>query len=199
MEEFNINPWIRGSGHEYRILDYISEYDVPLILPLEFPKKPDIDTPEDAMDEDLAELRHWYLAPENPARVAEAGIEFSLTTSGMDDLKNVLPNIRKAIHAGLDAETALAALTVNPANLLGIGETHGTLEEGKAANFIVSNGDLFMKESTISDVWVDGHLYRVNPAPATDVRGEWMATSPNSLLSGSFAISGTPGSPEGKQ
>ncbi|WP_340105385.1 amidohydrolase family protein [Rhodohalobacter sp. 8-1] len=196
-EEFSITPWIRGSGHEYRILDYISEYDIPMILPLEFPEKPDVDTPEDAMDEDLADLRHWYLAPENPARVAEAGIEFSLTTSGMEDFKNVLPNIRKAVHAGLDSETALAALTVNPANLLGIGSTHGTLEEGKAASFIISNGDLFEHESSITDVWVDGQLYRVNPAAATDVRGEWTATSPNSMLNGDFTISGTPGSPEG--
>lgn len=196
-EEFDISPWVRGSGHEYRILDYLSETDVPLILPLEFPEKPDVDTPEDAMNEDLAELRHWYLAPENPARVAEAGIEFSLTTNGMEDLKNVLPNIRKAVHAGLDPETALAALTVNPANVLGIGETHGTLEEGKVANFIVSNGDLFQRNSTINDVWVDGQHYRVNSAAANDVRGEWMATSPNNMLSGPFTISGTSGSLEG--
>jgi imidazolonepropionase-like amidohydrolase len=197
MEEFSITPWIRGSGYEYRILDYISDFDVPMILPLNFPEKPDIDTPEDAMDEDLAELRHWYMAPENPARVADAGIPFSLTTNGMDDLSHVLPNIRKSIHAGLDPETALAALTVNPANLLGIGESHGTLEEGKAANFIISNGDLFEHQSTISDVWVDGHHYRVAPNSAADVRGEWMATSPGTSLSGAFTISGTPEKFEG--
>ena len=197
MEEFDITPWIRGSGHEYRILDYISDFDVPMILPLDFPEKPDVDTPEDAMDEDLAELRHWYMAPENPARVADAGIQFSLTTNGMEDLSHVLPNIRKSVHAGLDPETALAALTVNPANLLGIGETHGTLEEGKAANFIISNGDLFEHQSTISDVWVDGHHYRVAPNSAADVRGEWMATSPGTSLSGAFTISGTPEKFEG--
>ena len=196
-EEFNIKPWIRGSGHEYRILDYISEYDIPMILPLEMPEKPDVDTPEDAMDEDLAELRHWYLAPENPARVADAGIDFSLTTSGMEDFKSILPAIRKIVHAGLDPETALAALTINPANLMGIGETHGTLEEGKAANFIVSNGDLFTHESSISDVWVDGHLYRVNPVPAANVLGEWTATSPAPMLAGDFTISGSPSSPKG--
>jgi len=197
MEEFDITPWIRGSGHEYRILDYISDFDVPMILPLDFPEKPDVDTPEDAMDEDLAELRHWYMAPENPARVADEGIQFSLTTNGMEDLSHVLPNIRKSVHAGLDPETALAALTVNPANLLGIGETHGTLEEGKAANFIISNGDLFEHQSTISDVWVDGHHYRVAPNSAADVRGEWMATSPGTSLSGAFTISGTPEKLEG--
>ena len=196
-DEFDINPWIRGSGHEYKLLDYLSEADLPLILPLDFPEKPDVDTPEDAMDEDLAELRHWYLAPENPARVADAGIDFSLTTNGMDDLDHALPNIRKAIHAGLDPETALAALTTNPASLLGISATHGTLEEGKAANFIVSNGDLFTHKSSISDVWVEGHHYRVNPALASDVRGDWSAESPNSMLSGDLSLSGSGRSLEG--
>lgn len=197
MDEFNINPWIRGSGHEYRILDYLSSYDAPLILPLEFPEMPDIETPEDAMSEDLAELRHWYLAPENPARLAGANISFSFTTHGMDDLKNVLPNIRKAVHAGLDPETALSALTTNPANLLGIGQTHGTLEEGKSANFIISNGDLFQRKSSILDVWVEGEHFRVNPAPSADVRGDWMASSSDNSLSGSFTIEGTPGSLKG--
>ena len=79
-DEFSINPWIRGSGHEYRILDVLSEHNVSLILPLALPESPDVDTPEDALNEDLAELRHWYLATENAARVADAGLSFSFTT-----------------------------------------------------------------------------------------------------------------------
>ena len=62
-DEFEISPWIRGNGHEYKIIDVLQEADVPLVLPLSFPETPDIDTPEDALNEDLEELRHWYLAP----------------------------------------------------------------------------------------------------------------------------------------
>ncbi len=194
-EEFNITPWIRGSGHEYRIVDYLSGRDIPLILPLAFPEKPDVTSPENALGENLSTLRHWYLAPENPARIAEAGLLFSFTTDGLNNLSDFLPNVRKAVHAGLDAETALAALTINPSSLLGISDTHGTLEEGKAANLIITNGDLFHTEAKILDVWVDGDHYRVNPAATIDARGEWAVSAGD--VEGVIEVKGTVGSLNG--
>src|SRR5690606_22845680 len=82
-EEFPINLWLRGSGQEYRILDVLSGTRTPLVLPLNFPSAPDVATPEKALNADLDNLRHWYLAPENPARVAAAGLQFALTTDGL--------------------------------------------------------------------------------------------------------------------
>jgi len=194
----NITPWIRGSGHEYRILDFISTYDVPLILPLSFPDTPEVDSPEDALNRNLSQLRHWYLAPENPARVADAGMLFSFTTDGLENHRDFLPNVRKAVHAGLDPATALSALTINPANLLGIGDTHGTLEEGKAANIVVSNGDLFTRDAKIVDVWVDGERYRVSPEAESDPRGEWAVSANGTIDLQSFTIEGKAGRFSGK-
>lgn len=191
-EEFPITPWVRGSGHEYKVLDYLTEHPHPLVLPLAFPEKPDAETPEDALNENLAELRHWYLAPENPARVASSGLPFSFTTDGMEEKDQFLNNLRKAVHAGLDAETALSAITSNPAELLGISDSHGTLEPGKVANLVITNGDLFQTNSSIQDVWVDGERFRINPAPESDVRGEWTASSDHPALSGTISISGAP-------
>jgi len=197
-DEFDITPWVRGSGHEYRILDYLANVDVPLILPLAFPDKPEVDSPEDALGENLSTLRHWYLAPENPVRLAEVGLTFSFTADGLEDHDKFLPNLRKAVHAGLDAEIALAALTVNPANLLGISDTHGTLEEGKSANIVIANGDLFHQEAKILDVWVDGDHFRVDPEATADPRGEWIVSSSDDFLQGDMVIEGSPGSFNGK-
>lgn len=191
-DEFDITTWIRGSGHEYRILDVLSDTGTPMILPLAFPETPDVDTPEDALNEDLSTLRHWYLAPENPARVAEAGISFSFTIDGLEKKSDFLPNLQKAVHAGLNPEDALAALTVNPATLLGIEDTHGTLEPGKAANLVITNGDLFQKKAKVLDVWVDGERHRVDPEPVTDPRGTWAATSSDNSIRGTIDIEGTP-------
>lgn len=193
QDEFSITPWIRGSGHEYRIVDYLSGMNVPLILPLAFPDKPDVEHPEDALGENLSTLRHWYLAPENPARVAGAGLSFSFTTDGLDSHSDFLPNLRKAVHAGLSADDALAALTVNPSNLLGIGDTHGTLEQGKSANIIVTNGDLFHHDAKILDVWVDGDRFRINHEVQADPRGEWVATSADNQVQATMEITGTTG------
>ncbi len=198
-EEFNsINPWILGNGHEYKVLDVLRNHNAPLILPLAYPEAPDVETPEDALSEDLAELRHWYLAPENPARVADAGLQFSLTTAGLEKPGDFLANLRKAVALGLDKETALAALTSNPANLLGIGSTHGTLEAGKSANIIVADGDLFENGSKIIDLWIDGSHYRINSENQVDPRGEWEIVSTDGSIDGSLKIEGaSPGKMNG--
>ncbi|MCC5914428.1 MAG: amidohydrolase family protein [Balneolaceae bacterium] len=187
-EEFEVTPWLRGNGHEYKLIDYLSERNVPLILPLNFPDKPEVDTPEDALGEDLSVLRHWYLAPENPKRLAEAGIEFSFTTDGLDNPNQFLNNLRKAVHVGLDKNDALAALTVNPASLLGIDRTHGTLEEGKAASFVIADGDLFENGSRVLDVWVEGHYNRVNRENTTDARGRWEIVSTDASIDAELHI-----------
>lgn len=72
-DEFGIQPWIRGSGDEYKILDVVRADGIPLIVPIDFPDAPDVGSPEASLDVTLAELRHWYLAPENPGRLAAAG------------------------------------------------------------------------------------------------------------------------------
>ena len=190
-EDFSVETWIRGSGHEYRILDRLTEVDAPLILPVDFPEAPDVDTPEDALNRDLAELRHWYLAPENPMRVAEAGLDFSFTTDGLDHPNEFLPHVRQAVQLGLDPDDALAALTTHPADLLGIDQTHGTLEPGKAANLVVAEGDLFETEAEVLDVWVDGERFRVNETDPTDPRGEWAVDAERSALDGTLVVEGT--------
>lgn len=188
-DEFSsISPWILGNGHEYKVLDVLSENNAPLILPLAYPEAPDVETPEDALSEDLAELRHWYLAPENPARVASAGLQFSLTTAGLEKPEDFLGNLRKAVQLGLDKETALAALTSNPANLLGIDSTYGTLEAGKAANIIVADGDLFENGAKIIDLWVDGSHYRINHEKELDPRGEWEIVSTDGSIDGTLVV-----------
>ncbi len=196
-DEFNIVPWIRGSGHEYRIPDVLSEANPSLILPLVYPETPEVESPEDALNVDLATLRHWYLAPENPARVSREGINFSFTAEGLEDSSKFLPNLRKAVHAGLNPETALAALTINPADLLGISETHGTLEAGKTANIVIANGDLFEQEAKILDVWIDGERYRINPEHGLDPRGEWRISSSGILSETVIAVEGSIGSLNG--
>ena len=187
-DEFGITPWLRGNGHEYKLIDVLSARNIPLILPLSFPDTPDIKTPEDALNEDLAELRHWYLAPENPSRLASAGITFSLTTHGLEKKPHFLRNLRIAVEAGLDKETALAALTVNPAELFGISNTHGSLETGKKANIVVADGDIFENGTRIIDVWVEGSHFSIHREDAIDVKGGWQITSSDGSIDGNLTV-----------
>ena len=99
-------------------------------------------SPEAATNASLSDLRHWYLAPTNPAKLAEAGVNFAITADGLPSLQQFFPNLRTAVARGLAPDKALAALTTVPAGMLGIDKTHGTIAVGKVANLVVADGDL---------------------------------------------------------
>ena len=176
-QDYKLTPWFRGSGEEYRLIDVLKGRPQPLVLPLNFPDAPNVSSPEAAANVTLADLRHWYLAPTNPAQLAAAGVSFAITADGLPSLQQFLPNLRTAVARGLAADKALAALTTVPATFLGIEKTHGTIAVGKAANLVISEGDLFTEESAIRDVWVQGKQYGITRAPQIDPRGTWTIAS----------------------
>ena len=175
--EFGVRAWYRGSGQEYRLIDVLEGRDDPLIVPLDFPDAPDVSDPEAALNATLQDLRHWYLAPTSPAQLSDAGVSFAITTDGMSSLSDFLPNLRIAVARGLSPDDALAALTTTPAAWLGLSRSHGTIEEGKIANLVVSEGDLFTEEAEVRDVWVQGHVYGVTRPAQIDPRGTWRIAS----------------------
>ena len=175
--EFGVQAWYRGSGQEYRLIDVLSGRNDPLIVPLNFPDAPDVSDPEAALNASLADLRHWYLAPTSPAKLAEAGIPFAITADGMSSINDFLLNVRIAVARGLTPDDALAALTTTPAGWLGLSRSHGTIEEGKIANLVVSQGDLFTQEAEVRDVWVQGRVYGVTRPAQIDPRGTWRIAS----------------------
>lgn len=191
-DEFDLNVWLRGSGSEYQMIDRFRGLDVPLILPVDFPQAPDAATVEQSLGLDLGELRHWRLAPSNPALLAQAGVTFALTSDGLADRSRFLPNVRTAVQRGLAPDVALAALTTVPAGLLGIGRTHGTLERGRVANLVVADGDLFSGTGDIESVWVDGQEFGARAPARLDTRGDWRITSVGDVrLDGTLELRGT--------
>jgi imidazolonepropionase-like amidohydrolase len=175
-KEFNLKLWVRGSGHEYRRLDLIRAANVPIILPLNFPEAPSVETPEDALNVELAELEHWNAAAENPKRLQDAGVMFTLTTATLKDVKDFPARLRTAIERGLSKDAALAALTTTPAKLAGMENQLGTIAAGKFANLVVTDGDLFDEKTQILDTWVAGERYENKKRPEADLRGKWEVT-----------------------
>ncbi len=175
--EFGLNLWVRGSGYEYRRLQVIKDADVPVILPLSFPGVPEIESPEDAMNISLEDLRHWDFAPENPGKLNAAGVKLALTASGSGNVESFTDQLRLAVERGLSEDSALASLTTTPAEMLGIQNKYGSLEKGKTASFIVADGSVFKAGTKIEQVWCDGVPFDVNKPADIDVRGKWEINS----------------------
>ena len=181
--EFDRLPIILGTGTEFRRLDAIpvgpegnTGFRPHYILPLTLPETPEIDTIGKADSTDLRELMTWEQAPTNARRLDEIGVHVSLTADGLRRGEKFMDNLGEAIErGGLAPDRALAMLTTNPAAMLGVGETMGTVETGRVANLVVASGDLFdpdADDAKILDVWVDGARHAINtPPPPFD--GEW--------------------------
>ncbi len=175
-KEFSLRMALHGSGNEYRRLDAIRALGVPVIVPVDFPKPPNVTTAEAAQATSLEELMHWDHAPENPARLAQAGVPIAFTSAGLRDVGEFMAGVRKAVKRGLSADQALAALTTTPAELYGVASKLGTLEAGKAAHLVIADGDLFAEKTKVVETWVDGRRFEWDAAPEIDPRGQWEMT-----------------------
>ena len=171
--EFGLSLVIVGSGREYRRLSEIAQLRRSLILPLAFPRPPAVSTPEAAENVTLEDLLHWDIAPENPARVDAAGIRFAFTTNRLSSSSDFLKSLRKAVSRGLSRTSALRALTSNAAEILGLGDQLGTLEPGRLASMVITDGDLFGDQTKITETWVSGQRFQHDPPPARQSTGTY--------------------------
>ena len=144
-----------------------------MVIPLNFPDAYDVEDPLDARLISLTEMKHWEMAPYNPAILYKNGIEFSLTLSGMKKKEKFWPNLRKAIENGLPEEYALKALTTNPAKFLKSETQCGTLDIGKLANFIITDGNIFKEGTAILENWVLGKQNLIIDWQTTDYTGKY--------------------------
>ena len=170
-EEFELNLWIMGNGYEYRRIE-----EMPasfMIVPLNFPAKPEVADPQNALQYSTEQLKHWDMAPDNAAKLADAGFQFALTSAELKDKKDFRKNLSRAVNRGLDESAALAALTTNPAKEFGQAKRLGKVAPGFIANLVVTDGNYFDKKSKVQSVWIDGNEYEVAPDPLVDAVGDW--------------------------
>ena len=170
-DEFELNLWIMGNGYEYRRIE-----EMPasfMIVPLNFPAKPDVVDPQNALQYSTEQLKHWDMAPDNAAKLADAGFQFALTSAELKDKKDFRKNLSRAVNRGLNESAALAALTTNPAKEFGQAKRLGKVAPGFIANLVVTDGNYFDEKSKVQSVWIDGNEYEVAPDPLVDAVGDW--------------------------
>lgn len=171
--EFGVNYIIKGGGNEYARIDAIKGTNASYIIPVDFPAAYDVSDPVNATVVELKDMRHWNQAPANPKVLAENGIDFALTTSGLKKVADFKKHLMNAIKHGLDKTKALEALTTVPAQLLGKSNMLGSLKNGTVANFLITSGDIFDKKTTLYENWVIGHKTVVTNMNVKDIRGSY--------------------------
>ncbi len=171
-DEFGVQYIIKAGQNEYQRIKDMKATNATFIVPLNFPQGQDVEDPNDARFVSLSDMKHWELAPTNPAAFEKANILFCLTTSDLRSPGQFWSGLRKAMENGLSETKALEALTKTPATTLGVYDKLGSLDVGKLANFLITTGPVFAEKTTILQNWVHGIKYNIKEDPAA-IAGTW--------------------------
>jgi len=177
IEEWKLNAVLYGAQMGYDVAPEIAARKLPVLVDLKWPEAEKDSDPEATPS--LRTLRFRDRAPSSPAALGKAGVKFAFYSGGIAAPKDILPAVKKSIEAGLSPDAALRALTLSPAEIFGVAETLGSIENGKIANLVVTDGDLFDKKTKVKIVFVDGRKYEVRETlrpsepPKGDLTGKW--------------------------
>ena len=175
-DEFGVQYILKGGGNEYQRIKEMKASNATFIITLNYPQAQDVEDPNEARFVSLNDMKHWEMAPANAAYFEKAGINFCLTTADLRNITQFWTNLRKAMDYGLSENKVMEALTKNPATLLGIYDKVGSLDEGKIANFIITNGPVFNEKSVIIQNWIQGEKYSVKEDAWTNIAGTYKLT-----------------------
>jgi hypothetical protein len=169
-QEFNLQLVINGGQEADRLAARLKASGVPVLLSLNFPRRAAAASPE-ADPEPLRVLRERVEAPKTAGRLAAAGVRFAFQSGGMTTMSDFLANAARAVDSGLSRDDAVRAMTLRPAEILGVSNQLGSIEVGKIANLTVTRGDLLARDRRVAHVFIDGRPVELRPAATATAAG----------------------------
>ncbi|HVX49737.1 MAG TPA: amidohydrolase family protein [Chitinophagaceae bacterium] len=129
-KEFNFRTVIVGGADSWMIADYLKQNNIAVILD-------EMHSLPITQDDDVNQPY------KTPYLLQQAGVQYAISDQHAETRgRNLMFNAGNACAFGLTKEQALEAITANAAKILGIADKTGTLEAGKDANIVVSDGDI---------------------------------------------------------
>ena len=138
-----LRPVIIGGRDAPRIASFLAERKVPVVYG---PVHRVPSNRGDAYDEPFT----------GPARLAEAGVEFSIGSFDTSNMRNLPYHAATAAAFGLSPEKALESITIAPARIFGVADRYGSLVRGKSATMIITDGDPLEIMTNVEAMWIDG-------------------------------------------
>ncbi len=146
VEENKIKGIIVGGQEAWKAADGLNKNGIPVIFTsiYDLPVRDD-----DAYD---------YLW-EAPSKMAKAGVRFAISTGeGGGNVRDLPYQAGLAGAFGLSRDEALKSVTLYPAQILGIADRVGSIEAGKIANIVVTNGDLLEATTNVKYLFINGRM-----------------------------------------
>jgi imidazolonepropionase-like amidohydrolase len=141
-EEFQLRLVVSHAAEAYKVADLLDAKKIPVIL-----------GPVTTQPDRIETLGAIY---ENAARLEEAGVKIAIQTDRTNDARTLPWEAGLAVAYGLPWEAALRAVTLTPAEILGVADRLGSLERGKVANVLVTAGDPFQPLTPVKHLFIRG-------------------------------------------
>jgi imidazolonepropionase-like amidohydrolase len=145
FEKQKLKMILAGGSEAYKVKDLLRSKGIPVILRNTLTLPVEEDDPYDRL---LSQ----------PAELSAAGVKFAFGSFDNSFARRLGQNAANAVAYGLPYEEALKAVTLYPAEILGLANQVGTLEQGKIANIIVTNGDPLELTTDVRYLFIKGQL-----------------------------------------
>jgi imidazolonepropionase-like amidohydrolase len=141
-EEFGLELIILHGTDAYKVAETLKNKDIPVLLgPI---------TTQPSSMEDLGAIY------ENAALLERAGVRFAIISGSTHNSRDLRFQTGIAVQHGLSFPAALRAMTINPAQILGVDKDLGSIEPGKMANIAIFDGDPLQPLTKVTDVIIEG-------------------------------------------
>ena len=143
IEKNEVKAILTGVSEGYRVAEDIAKANIPVIV------GPVLSIPGRQSDK-------YDVAYTNPGIMHKAGVKVLLRTDSYENVRNLPYNAGFAAAYGMGTEAALRAVTLSAAEVFGVADQLGSLDEGKIANLFVSDGDPFETSTDIHHLFISG-------------------------------------------
>ncbi|MFO0826255.1 MAG: amidohydrolase family protein [Gemmataceae bacterium] len=145
-DELKVKPIISGGIEAWKLAPELKRRDVPVIL------GPVMSLPQATGEK--------YDAPyAAAAKLHQAGVRFCIRSFEASNTRNLPYEAAMAVAFGLPLEEALKAVTLYPAEILGVADKLGTIDVGKRGNLVIANGDILQASTQVLAVFIEGRPY----------------------------------------
>ncbi len=148
-KKFGLKGIIVGGGQAWKLASLIKDSGMPVIL-----KGPSAACPDETGV--IGEFDPYDSTYASASILHDAGVKFCFMTDSFDTSMNLPFSAGRTCAFGLSHSDAIKALTLDAASILGVGDKLGSLERGKIANVIVTDGDPLELTSQLRYLFIQG-------------------------------------------